>query len=101
MSDDQRFPFTARRVTVTEVRGYVEATDPAAARVQEHRIWSDGAMVDADVYDRALLKAGNVVVGPAVITEMDSTTLVLRDHAATVHPSGSLLIRPVDQTQEG
>jgi len=36
-----------------------------------------------------------------VITEMDSTTLVLRDHAATVHPSGSLLIRPVDQTQEG
>ena len=32
MSDDQRFPFTARRVTVTEVRGYVEATDSAAAR---------------------------------------------------------------------
>ena len=31
----------------------------------------------------------------------DSTTLVLRDHAATVHPSGSLLIRPVDQSQEG
>jgi len=76
-------------------------TDPAAARVQQHRIWSDGAMVDADVYDRALLEAGNVVVGPAVITEMDSTTLVLRDHAATVHPSGSLLIRPVDQALEG
>jgi N-methylhydantoinase A len=76
-------------------------TDPAAARVQQHRIWADGGMVDADVYDRSLLTAGNVVVGPAVITEMDSTTLVLRDHAATVHPSGSLLIRPVDQTQEG
>ncbi|CAB4925139.1 unannotated protein [freshwater metagenome] len=76
-------------------------TDPAAARVQQHQIWSDGGLVDADVYDRSLLKAGNVVVGPAVITEMDSTTLVLRDHAATVHPSGSLLITPVDQTQEG
>ena len=75
--------------------------DPSAARVQQHQVWSDGAMVDADVYDRSLLKAGNVVVGPAVITEMDSTTLVLRDHAATVHPSGSLLIRPVDQSQEG
>ncbi|MCP3424382.1 hydantoinase/oxoprolinase family protein [Nocardioides pinisoli] len=76
-------------------------TDPAEARVQQHQVWSDGSMVDADVYDRSLLKAGNVVVGPAVITEMDSTTLVLRDHAATVHPSGSLLIRPVDQSQEG
>ena len=32
MSDDQRFPFTAKRVTVTEVRGYVEAADPADAR---------------------------------------------------------------------
>lgn len=76
-------------------------TDPAEARVQQHQVWSDGSMVDADVYDRSLLKAGNVVVGPAVITEMDSTTLVLRDHAATVHPSGSLLIRPVDQNKEG
>ncbi|KRF30622.1 hydantoinase/oxoprolinase family protein [Nocardioides sp. Soil805] len=76
--------------------------DPAAARLQTHQIWSDGGLVDADVYDRSLLRAGNVVVGPAVITEMDSTTLVLRDHAATVHPSGSLLIRPVDQqSQEG
>lgn len=75
--------------------------DPSAARVEQHRIWSEGAMVDADVYDRSLLLAGNVVTGPAVITEMDSTTLVLRDHAATVHPSGSLLIRPVDQSQEG
>lgn len=75
--------------------------DPSAARVQRHRIWSDGGLVDADVYDRSRLVAGNVVTGPAVITEMDSTTLVLRDHAATVHPSGSLLIRPVDQSQEG
>jgi N-methylhydantoinase A len=50
------------------------------------------------VYDRDRLLAGNVVPGPAVIAEMDSTTLVLPDHAATVHPSGSLLIRPLDST---
>jgi N-methylhydantoinase A len=31
-----------------------------------------------------------------VVAEMDSTTLVLPGHAATVHPSGSLLIRPID-----
>ena len=50
----------------------------------------------ARVYDRAKLRAGDVVTGPAIVTEMDSTTLVLPGHAATVHPSGSLLIRPVE-----
>ena len=53
----------------------------------------------ADVYDRASC-AGNVVPGPAIVTEMDSTTLVLPGHAATVHPSGSLLIRPLDPNRE-
>jgi N-methylhydantoinase A len=53
-----------------------------------------GATVDAHVYDRATLRAGDVVTGPAIVTEMDSTTLVLPGHAATVHASGSLLIRP-------
>jgi N-methylhydantoinase A len=71
--------------------------DPADALRTRAEIWVDGAHVDAAVYDRDKLRAGNVVRGPAIVTEMDSTTLVLPDHAATVHPSGSLLIRPVSQ----
>lgn len=73
---------------------------PSAAKalLGRHQIWVDGGQVDAGLYDRALLEAGNVVEGPAVVTEMDSTTLVLPGHAATVHPSGSLLIRPTDTT---
>jgi len=49
------------------------------------------------VYDRPLLLAGNIISGPAIVTEMDSTTLVLPGHAAVVHPSGSLLIRPTSK----
>lgn len=77
--------------------------DPAEALSTTTEIWVDGALVQANVYDRQRLKAGNVVRGPAIITEMDSTTLVLPDHAATVHHSGSLLIRPINanQIQEG
>ncbi|MEO7746079.1 MAG: hypothetical protein ABIV05_07610, partial [Actinomycetota bacterium] len=55
-----------------------------------------GGEVDADVYDRATLRADDVVRGPAIVTEMDSTTLVLPGHAATVHANGSLLIRPME-----
>jgi N-methylhydantoinase A len=89
------------RATITGPRPSVAAVtlptgdgDPAAALVDTHPIHVSGGAVDARVYDRARLRAGDVVAGPAIITEMDSTTLVLPDHAATVHPSGSLLLRP-------
>ncbi len=59
-----------------------------------HEIYVDGRTVEARLHDRGTLRAGDVVVGPAVITEMDSTTLVLPGHEAEVHPSGSLLITP-------
>ncbi len=70
--------------------------DPAAALVDTHPIHVAGSSVPANVYDRTKLRAGDVVTGPAIVTEMDSTTLVLPDHAATVHPSGSLLINPLE-----
>ncbi len=69
--------------------------DPAPA-LRTTRVWVDGGEVDADVYDRATLRADDVVRGPAIVTEMDSTTLVLPGHAATVHANGSLLIRPME-----
>ena len=74
--------------------------DASQALRERHDIWVEGTEVEAGVYDRALLRAGNVVPGPAIVTEMDSTTLILPGHAATVHPSGSLLIRPVDSNPE-
>lgn len=70
--------------------------DPAAALVDTHPVHLSGERIPAAVYDRTLLRAGDVVTGPAIVTEMDSTTLVLPGHAATVHPSGSLLINPVE-----
>ncbi|WP_193608624.1 hydantoinase/oxoprolinase family protein [Nocardioides lijunqiniae] len=75
--------------------------DPVAALVERSAVWVEGAEVEAGIYDRARLRAGDVVAGPAIVTEMDSTTLVLPGHAATVHPSGSLLIRPTDTPTPG
>jgi N-methylhydantoinase A len=69
--------------------------DASSALRSTTTIWVEGKSVEAKVYDRDLLLAGNVIAGPAIVTEMDSTTLILPDHAATVHESGSLLIRPV------
>jgi N-methylhydantoinase A len=71
--------------------------DPSHAKRSTTTIWVDGSEVTARVYDRNLLHAGDQVTGPAIVTEMDSTTLVLPGHTATVHASGSLLIRPTQE----
>ena len=68
--------------------------DPAAARLYDHKVWMDGREQAAVIYDRAKLRAGDRVSGPAVITEMDSTTLVLAGHTADVDDHGNLLINP-------
>ncbi|SHK25339.1 N-methylhydantoinase A [Pseudonocardia thermophila] len=88
------------RATVTGPKPSVAAvtlppTEGPPEPVDTHPIYISGAHVEARVYDRATLRAGDVITGPAIVTEMDSTTLVLPDHAATVHPSGALLIEPV------
>lgn len=53
---------------------------------------ADGA-VEAPLYDRARLGAGAVIEGPAVVTQLDATTLLLPGQAAEVHPSGCLIVR--------
>ncbi|WP_370326655.1 hydantoinase/oxoprolinase family protein [Euzebya sp.] len=77
-----------------------EGGDLEAAKRTDTDIWLDGETITAAVYDRDKLGAGTVVPGPAIIAEMDSTTLVLADHRAEVHPSGSLLITPATHTPE-
>ncbi len=78
---------------------HLEPGDGPPTPVSSHEIYVAGAMTEASVYDRGTLLAGQVVEGPAVITEMDSTTLVLPGHRAEVHASGSLLITPTDHAE--
>jgi len=53
-----------------------------------------GANLDAKIYDRGRLGAGDTIGGPAIVTEMDSTTLVLPDHVGSVDDWGNLIIEP-------
>lgn len=69
--------------------------DPAAAKLRDHEIWLGGALRPAVIYDRARLRAGDRIPGPAIIVEMDATTLVLADCEAVVDRLGVILINPV------
>lgn len=67
-------------------------SDPSAAKIRDHELWFEGAMRPAAIYDRALLRAGDVIPGPAIVTEMDSTTLIEGDCVGTVDAVGNILI---------
>jgi len=67
--------------------------DPSAARYAQSKVYYDGQHHDAIIFDRGLLKSGDRVSGPAIVTEMDSTTLVLPGCTGEVDPVGNLLIR--------
>ena len=69
---------------------------PAAAEMVSHEIYVDGGMQQAMLYDRSKLKAGNVITGPAIVLEMDSTTLILPAHEGQVDEYGNILITPSD-----
>jgi N-methylhydantoinase A len=68
--------------------------DPSQAKLRDHELWMDGAAQAAVIYDRARLRSGDVIKGPAIVTEMDSTTLIETGHIATVDDFGNILITP-------
>jgi len=68
--------------------------DPSAAKVRDHKLWMDGREQAAVIYDRSRLRQGDVIPGPAIITEMDSTTLIESGCTATIDRVGNILINP-------
>jgi N-methylhydantoinase A len=69
--------------------------DPAQAKIRDHEVWMDGARRPAVIYDRGRLDAGDIIKGPAVVVEMDATTLVETGHIGAVDIHGNILITPV------
>jgi len=69
-------------------------TDASAARVHATRIFADDEWRDAHVYDRSKLVPGNRITGPAIVTEMDSTSLILPGHVGIVDNVANILIWP-------
>ena len=68
--------------------------DIGGALIHQSRFFYEGDWHDAGIYDRGRLGAEDVVAGPAIVSEMDSTTVVLPGYSATVDTVGNLLIQP-------
>jgi N-methylhydantoinase A len=79
----------------------IEARAPgdAAAALEDciihsTRFYYEGQWHEAQIYDRDRLHSEIEVAGPAIVSEMDSTTVVLPGYTARVDAVGNLLINP-------
>ena len=66
--------------------------NPSAAKMRDHSLWMDGREQAAVIYDRTKLRQGDVIPGPAIVVEMDATTLIETGCIATVDHVGNILI---------
>ncbi|HEX8419733.1 MAG TPA: hydantoinase/oxoprolinase family protein [Sphingomonas sp.] len=66
--------------------------DPVQAKLRDHELWMQGGTHPAVIYDRALLEQGDVIPGPAIVVEMDATTLIELGCVGIVDAVGNILI---------
>jgi N-methylhydantoinase A len=63
-----------------------------AVPVAETKVFYDGAHVDAGIYDRDKLSAGEWFAGPAIVRQSDCTTCLVGGFRATVDEFSNLII---------
>ncbi len=66
--------------------------DPSGARVAEKEMVFRGRRVRGRLYRRELLRAGNVLLGPALISEFSATTLLPPGFRCRVDSRGNLIL---------
>jgi N-methylhydantoinase A len=70
-----------------------DATQDAVSAAKSSRnAYIDGRFEKVSVYERSKLMAGSHVDGPAIVEQVDSTTLILRGQLCRVDESGNLMI---------
>jgi N-methylhydantoinase A len=102
---------SALELVTFRLRAVVATARPSAANAP--RAWQHGKPVasrmvvfeesdsplSCELYERASLAAGQRIAGPAIIEQMDTTTIVPPGFAALVHASGNLFLSPSEGPQ--
>jgi N-methylhydantoinase A len=68
--------------------------NPATALVTKSLVLFHGRRKLTLIYDRSRLRAGNRILGPAIVTEYSATTLIPPDWSGRVDRTGNLILEP-------
>ena len=85
------------KVAQAEINSSANASSESSleeAIIQDSSFYHESQWHDAKIYDRNKLHAKHLIPGPAIVSEMDSTTVILPMHEAAVDEIGNLIINP-------
>jgi N-methylhydantoinase A len=76
----------------------IEAINPSAAAAapsdpQSRQVWFDGRWIETPVYQREQLLADAAFSGPAIIEQLDATTVIEPQDRARVDPCGNIMVQ--------
>ncbi|MCY1243607.1 hypothetical protein D9M72_566310 [compost metagenome] len=76
------------------------AVETAVIGTREVYLPEEGGYIPCPVYDRSLLDVGHRIVGPAIVEQMDTTTLLLSSDVCVVDDLRNLVIEIRRSTSE-
>ena len=98
----ERVEFVTLRLTAVgqiikpQLRKWVKSEGGLASALQATRpvyFAESGGYVDCPIYDRYRLAAGNILEGPAIVVELDSTLVIHPGYQAEVDPFANLILK--------
>jgi N-methylhydantoinase A len=100
-ADDEPVQLVTFRVEASAIVPKAEFTPGAdagpnasAALIGHRPVWlpESGGLTDTPIHDRERLRPGNRLTGPAIVEQMDATTVILPGWTAHVEPYGNLIL---------
>jgi N-methylhydantoinase A len=73
------------------------AADPPNARTGQRQVYFSGRRLHTHVYDRSRLQPGDAIAGPAIVEQLDSTTVVWPGQVAGVDAFSNLVLERASQ----
>jgi len=66
--------------------------DASGAVLRTERVYFSGSWVDTPIYQRSRLRPGNIVAGPSIVVQDDTTTVIEPGYEGSVDSYGNILI---------
>jgi N-methylhydantoinase A len=60
--------------------------------LRNEKVFFGGEWMEAPIYERAMLRPGNAVPGPAIVAQDDTTTVIEPGYQGSVDRYGNILI---------
>jgi len=76
-----------------KMRELESSNTPDKAIIGDQKVTFESNSINVPVFNRDLLCANNQIIGPAIITQLDSTSLILPGQIVEVEKFGSLIVR--------